>query len=176
MDTQRVEEDDPHRCQAITTQGQCRLKAVEGGSYCLVHGGQHQIKSQEKAALKNYRLKQWQARVGEFSDSKEAKNIRDEIGILRLLLEERMNQCKDSHDLMLQSQAISRLVQDIEKTVTSCHRLETQLGQTMDKQALIQFASKVVTIVSEVLSILPDAQASELGNEIADRLLKEAVE
>jgi hypothetical protein len=158
---------DADRCQAMDAYGQCRNKAVKNGTVCMVHGGDKQLQSQELTKIRNFRLTKWQAQLDAKTDSSVIKSLREEIGILRILLEERMNRCDDVTDLMLQSGPISDLVMKIERVVGSCHKLEGSMGQLLDKQALLNFASNVITIISEVL----DGQ-DEAIDAIATRILQ----
>lgn len=160
---QRVEEDDPLRCQAVTANGQCRIKAIDGSKYCPVHaGGGNAAKAKE--ATRNFRLTMWQARVGDFADNDGVKSLREEIGILRMLLEETLNRCKDPTELILYSNKISDLVMKVDKVVTSCHRLESATGQLLDKQAALNIASVIVAIVAKHVT---DEDAMEaVANEI----------
>lgn len=150
---ERCETDDPNRCQAVNKQGQCLNKAVElpnggYGTQCLAHGGNKQQESDRQSSYRNYKLTKWHARLQRHSDSEHLKSLRDEIGILRILMEERLERCKDAHDLILQSGPISDLVMKIERTVTACHKLEGSMGQLLDKQAILQFANEVITVVT----------------------------
>lgn len=163
---ERVEENDPWRCQAtIKTQGQCRNKATTQGGTCPVHGGNGAINRQEKENIRNYHLVKWQAKLNEKANSSELKSLRDEIGVLRILLEERFNSCNDAHDLLLQSHQISDLVVKIEKVVSSCHRLEGSMGQLLDKQAILQFASGVIDILTEYV------EDESILNNMASRIM-----
>lgn len=143
---------DPHRCQAMTrAQGQCTNKGVKlddgYGGFCRVHGGNKTQQAHEAKKARNYRLTKFQAQLERQSDSSAIKSLREEIGILRMLMEEKLNRCTDMAGLLLESQQISDLVLKIEKLVVSCHRLEGSMGQTLDKQAILQFASEIITII-----------------------------
>lgn len=174
---QRVDADAPDRCQFVTAHGQCLMKQFPGSKYCKAHSmGAERRMEDEK--VRNYRLTQWKARVGDFADSKEVKSIREEIGILRLVLETRLNQCQDNEDLLLHSHAIGDLVTKIEKTVGSCHRLESQMGQLLDRQSILKFASQVVTVISDVTNallldgVITEEAASKINSTVADELIK----
>jgi len=164
------DEADPNRCQGIMpTKGQCQNMAAktEGGKYgqfCMAHGGNRFLQSEEKCSLRNYQLDKFKARLSRHADSPGIKSLRDEIAILRMVMEERLNRCKDETDLVLQSGPISDLVMKIDKIVGSCHKLEGSMGQLLDKQALLQFASEVVEIVCE--EIEDEAQMERIGNKI----------
>ena len=147
-----TEDDDPNRCQAVTTQGQCRnvaTKAEDGsyGKFCLAHGGNRFLQSKEKEAVRNYQLTKFKAKLQRHSSSDNIKSLRDEIGILRMCMEERLNKCQDEADLLLQSGPISDLVMKIDKVVTSCHKLDGSMGQLLDRSAILQFASEVIDII-----------------------------
>jgi hypothetical protein len=168
-DIQKIDsEDQADRCQAINSQGQCRNVAHPGSSYCLAHGGNKAGQAAEKDALRNYALDKWQARLDQKKASPEIKGLRDEIGILRILLEDRLNQCQSATDLMLHTSAVSDLIMKIEKVVASCHKLERNMGMVLDKQAILNFAGRVIQIITMVLE---DDQ--DKVDEIADHILEE---
>jgi hypothetical protein len=164
---QRItDEADPNRCQAIGAGNQCNMLSMDGSQFCALHGGNVAIQAQAKKDAFRYNAAKWQSRIERHSDDPEIKKLNIEIGVLRLLLEERLNQCKTDIDLMTHSPAISQMVLNIERLVTSCHRLEDKMGHHLDKSAVIQFASQVVEILSEEL------QDPEALTRIADRIAK----
>jgi len=161
---------DPYRCQAITQQGQCtnkgtRLEENTYGAFCRVHGGNKTQEAFQATKARNYRLTKFQAALERQSDSSAIKSLREEIGILRMLMEEKLNRCTDMAGLLLESQQISDLVLKIEKLVVSCHRLEGSMGQTLDKQAILQFASEIITIIGTKLEG-QEQIIEEIANEI----------
>jgi len=143
-----VEADSPNRCQAVTPKGQCNGAAAEGSKFCMMHGGNKAGEAKVKQSLRNYQLTRFNARLQQLGDSGEIKSLRDEIAILRMLMEERLNQCRDQMDLIYQSGPISDLVLKIEKVVTSCHKLELSTGSLLDKQAIMQFGSEMISLIS----------------------------
>ena len=166
---QRVEADDPRRCQAvISSTGQCRNISVEGTSYCPAHGGAAAAHNAEQKQLSMYRIKKYQARLSEFSEHEKIKGLRDEIGLLRILIEERLNQCHTELDLMLHSSVLSDLVMKVEKLVTSCNRLEGQLGTMLDKTQALQLGSEVVEIVAR--HVENEETLSQIAEEIIESI------
>lgn len=137
---------DPRRCQANGTQGQCPCISVPGKTFCKMHGGAAGI---DEAGARNYRLTRYKAEVQRMTESSQIKSLREELGILRLIMETHLNQCQSDTDLILKSQQIGDLAMKIEKMVSSCNKLDTHLGQVLDKQALLNFASEIINIVSE---------------------------
>lgn len=147
--------EDPERCQGIRNglgAGQCTNKAVPGGTFCMVHGGNRSLAKQEKESTDLYRVSMFKARIARNKSNNEVKSLSNEVAILRMVLEEKLNSCESDTDLILHSAAISDLVIKIEKVVTSCHKLEKNLGQHMDKATLLQFAGEVVSLVSQNVS------------------------
>lgn len=146
----KTEADSPDRCQAMTSNGQCLNKiGMVGGTVCVVHGANAQVQSADAKSLKNYRLTKFRAQAERLAGSEGAKTLTDEIGILRVMMEERLNQCEGASDLMMQSQTIGDLAMKIEKLVVSCTKLEQVSGSSMDKSALLNFASRIIAIISD---------------------------
>ncbi|KKL66673.1 hypothetical protein LCGC14_2142650 [marine sediment metagenome] len=144
----RVKDDDPTRCQASTRNGQCNLKAVPNGKCCLVHGGAMALKNEEQKNLKNYRLAKFRVRITELGSSSYLISLTDEVGILRMLIEEMINSCVEPGDLMLRAGPLADLLMKSEKLVSSCHRLDSKLGNLLSKDQVMQFAQLVVEIIS----------------------------
>ena len=162
----------PNRCQAVNVQGQCRnlgLKLPSGkyAPHCLAHGGQHARKAEKKESLRNYQLTiaKWRLKLEDKVDAEGVKSLRDEIAILRICLEERLNRCHDGMDVILQSQAIASMVMNIERVVSSCHKLEGSMGHLLDKQAVLQFAQVVIGIITKALDG-DDARINLIADEI----------
>ena len=139
-----VEPDSPERCQYACHTGQCKYKRVEGKEHCKWH-----IPGLKKHNLKRYRLTQHFARVDDFYKDEEFKNLREETGILRLLLEKLLNQCQTPWDLMVYGNKIEGLVERIGKMVYLGHKLEVSLGQVLDKPTLMFFVDETIKIISQ---------------------------
>lgn len=151
MDDQRfirVKDDDPNCCQATTRSGPCNLKAVPGSKNCLVHGGAIERKNQETKNLKNYRLAKFRVRATELGNSDYLTSLTDEVAILRILIEEMINSCDDENELLLRAGPLADLLMKSEKLVSSCHRLDSKLGNLLSRDKVLQFAQLVVEIIS----------------------------
>ena len=143
----KCEEDDPSRCQGLSHHGQCPNIAVPGSKYCRVHAGA--ACSPAKQAAHNYQLTVFQARMERMADSDIIKSLRDEIGLLRMILETQLNRCKDDTDLLLSSQTIGDLIMKIERLVISSSKLDRELGRVVDRQAILSFATQVISIIAD---------------------------
>lgn len=166
------EPDDPHRCQAQgdVNEGQCKFLAVEGQIYCPKHGGTQLQQRVEKKKVHDYRLQLWQERLDEFTESDNVKNIRGEIGVLRLCLENILNMADGPNDLMLYSGKISDLVVKIEKCVVTCDKFETKVGMLLDKSAAMVLAGRVVEVIGKHVTdtAVIDAISSGIVDILAD--------
>jgi hypothetical protein len=136
------------RCEGTIVSGQCINVKMPNTNYCPIHGGPKSIQSTDLAAKRTYRLQRWQNRVGEMADNGNIKSLREEVAILRMILEEMLNSCKDSMDLLMYSQRMSDLVIKIEKLVTSCDRLENRMGLLLSKDSVLQLAATYVQIIN----------------------------
>lgn len=136
------------RCEGTVATGQCPFCKIQGTNYCYTHGANKKQESDNAKAIRNYRLQRWQSRVGELADNPNIKSLREEVGILRVILEEMLNQCKDSMDLLLYSHKMSDLVMKIERLVVSCDKLENRMGLLLSKDSILQLAATYVQIIN----------------------------
>ncbi len=176
-DIPRAEDNDPHRCQDVNDQGQCHNLAIKLSGednkevwtkMCICHGGAFERANWFKKNKKMYQLGQWQAKLERQLEQPEIKGLRNEVGVLRMLLDERFQSIKDNNDLLINSPRISELIMKIEKVVKSCHSLEKSMGQVLDKSSILQFASEVVSIISQHISgDLLDKIANEITMSVA---------
>ena len=138
------------QCAAMLPTGaQCHNETVANGNNCLSHGGNKQLQAAKSLELRNYRLTQFRAQMQRLSGSDHIKSLRDEIGILRLVMESLINQCPDLPALVMQSAQIGNLTTQIERLVASCHKIEGSTGELLDKQILIKFTDSVISIISD---------------------------
>jgi hypothetical protein len=144
----------PNRCQANIKHGQeqCMNFAVEGGKYCIMHGGNAILNSRQKASTDLYRIERYKNRIKDLTTHEEARSLHNEIALLRMLLEEQVNRCSDSHDLVMQAQHISDLILKIDRVVTSMHKMEEKIGNYVSKTAILDFAKKVINVITSHVS------------------------
>ena len=162
---QRVEAESPDRCQAVDGKGQCIYKSVEGGTRCMRHGGNKQTEKIERESKELYQVDMYKARIAKNKTHSETKTLTNEIAILRMLLESKLNKCTTDMELMLASSSIGDLVLKIERVVSSCHKLEKSMGHHLDKSILLQFAGQIVEVISN------NVDDKELVKRISDGIL-----
>ncbi len=168
---EKVDDDHPQRCQGTNTHGQCNNKAMENSNFCPAHGGNRGRDIAKKKELRNYRLARFNARLIELGNNDGIMSLRDEIAVLRVILEEKWNMAKDTHDLMLMSGPLSDLVVKIEKLVTSANRLESKLGNYLNKTKILQFAQIIIQIIGQHVN--DENTLETIAEEILTALQKE---
>lgn len=165
-DIQRADDEfDPDRCQGVSpSRGQCMNKHHPESEFCLAHGGNRAGQQAEKRRISNYRLAKFQARLERQTDSPHLKNLRDEVGILRMVMEETLNRCQSDFDLLTNSQKISDLAMKITSIVEKCHRLEGSMGQLLDKTTVLRIANQFIGIIVE--ENLSEEQLDRIASKI----------
>lgn len=159
-------EDDPRRCQGNDANGQCKMVKIEGSDYCMRHGGHHAINKREKGELRNLKLSKFKARLVILGDSPHLMSLRDEIAVTRMTLEELINSCEGPSDLIVNSGAISALVNNVGKLVKDCHSIEEKTGHLLSKDALTDFAGKMIDII--VRHVDDEDVKRKIAGEIVD--------
>lgn len=154
------------QCEGSGPEGQCRYVKAHGEKYCPRCMG-HLKGVRKKEAIRNYRLTKYKARVEEKADSAKIKSLREEVGILRMTLEEIVNRCEEPTDLVIHSGKISDLILKIDKVVTSCHRLEKSSGSLLDKNIIINLVTKIIEIITE------EIDNEEVLESISSKILSE---
>lgn len=168
-----VADTDPCRCQTIHPNGQCHYRAVENGKTCLMHGGHSTVTSNETAKVRNYNFLRYRDRVNHFADSSGIKSLREEIGVLRMLLEDTINRCESDNDLMIYSSRIIELVSKIERVVISCHKLESAIGEMLDKSTIINISTQIVNIIAKYVN--DEVVLDQIVDQISSTVLDAAV-
>lgn len=164
----KVEEDDPRRCQAVTKFGQCSNLANEEFNLCPIHICAHNstIKKRQNSG---YDLTRWRAKVQGYAEDEKLTDLRQEIGILRMVLERILESCQSSVDLVLRSNQITDTVKGVQRLVADCHRIEKFGGKYLDKNAILQIGGNIVEIIAE--RVEDPAVVEDIANEIAKMIL-----
>lgn len=167
--TKNMPED--HRCDFILSNGdQCGNLAESGITRCALHGANKILAAKERQSLRMYNLAKFNDRVGQLADHDKLKGLREEVALLRMLVEARVTQCTDMHDLLLQSGPLSDLIMKVEKVVSSCQRLEGSLGDMLDKQKVKNLAASFMQIIATKINDFAEAQ--ELDPESVGSLIE----
>jgi len=155
---------DPRRCKFSYPHEQCWAEAEPGCSNCAAHGGKSKANAEETrlyylAEVDNRR------RLAELSGHDQIKSLREEIGLIRMLIEKQVNIAKGSDiELLSSSGSINQLIVTLGKLIKDCHALEQSLGELLSKQTVYRLAQTMCQIVMEEL------QGIEGYEEIIDRI------
>lgn len=143
--------DDPNRCthDPKDGSGQCMMKAVEGGDRCKVHGGGRQLQIMKKKQLRAYAKNKWAASIRENANDSEIKSLREELGIARIMLDQLLNRCKDSHDLLMMSTPIDNMLKTINLIQKTSHTIEKDLDNMVGPEKLAQFSEMLFEIIMD---------------------------
>ncbi len=167
---ERCEPNDPNRCQGNDRTGQCRYKARPNNKYCPRHAATSDQLAAKRAADR-YNLQLYQERFSHFTIDSEVKNLRAEIGVLRLLLENVFKSCNnDDSKLLAYSGKIGDLVIKIRALVLSCQSLEKQMGLMLDRDKVILIGQRIVEIVAE--AVPNQAVLDDIGERIVGAIMQ----
>jgi hypothetical protein len=144
--------EDPNRCQGVGANGQCWLVKVTNSDYCMCHGGSNTIRREEKEETELYQIGVFKARLSRQKSHPELKTLNNEIAILRMTLEARLNVCETDTDLILAAPSLGDLVMKVDKVVQNCHKMEEKMGMHLDKSIILHFAGEVVTLIGKVVT------------------------
>lgn len=153
----RVEPGDFNQCQATHNNYQCPYRAIgtrnpqgntwDGPKFCSRHSGtaNHSI---QKADKRTYMLAKWQERMNHQADNPRIKSLREDIGILRLTLENKFSLINDATELEMRSGGITELVRTIASTVMMAHKIERDSNQLLDKSQALELIHQITQIIA----------------------------
>ncbi len=161
---------DPRRCKGQAPDGQCQSVSATGSEYCTFHnGGRDLTEAEEKRGYLLAKVED-RARLASLSDELEpVKELRDAIGLAHMLIEKRYNIIQTEGDLLAACGPLNQLLQTMERLVNSTHRIETNLGELLARNAVITLAKEMVKIVIEEIEGVPDYEA--IIDRITERLI-----
>lgn len=160
----RCDPDDPDRCKASHSSLQCPYLADTGSKYCARHGGKSG-NTEKQVALRNYRLTKFRERVENKLASPRLKSLTEEVGILRITLEQVLENCTDEYELTLFSTKITELVGAIRSTLEASIKIEERSNLTLDK-------TQVMVVAERLIKIIGDRIPEEDMSEVADQIIK----
>jgi hypothetical protein len=169
---------DPERCQSVSGGQQCPYKGKIGpdgkrSKNCPRHTpgmtGRSHVGSPDP--VRNYRFSTvFQPTVDHFAGNEKIKSLREEIGLMRMLLQTIVNRCKDQYELTMEADRLAKLVDQINKLVQSCHKIEEATGTLLDKTVVINIGAMMVNILERHV---PDKAVLDLiGAEIYEAIEK----
>lgn len=139
-----VPRDDPNRCQANDKKEQCMFRAVQDGK-CPRHMGRYATVQKER--IRKYEIEQYNNRIKHFADDGDIKNLREEVAILRMTLENLLNQARTAELLNIYADRIKGLVGAIKDVVLACHKMDTSTNALIGKDIIFNMTQTFIEIV-----------------------------
>jgi hypothetical protein len=121
---------DPRRCEGQTASGQCMNVAENGDKRCIAHAGRDD--GREKRVYLLHKAEH-RKRLAELSDHAQLTSLREEIGLIRMLIEERMRLIQNDNDLLSAFGPLQQSFLVVERLVKTLHTMEQQLGNLLNK-------------------------------------------
>ena len=118
--------------------------------------------------LYRFQNQDYQRRLLALCEHNDAKHLREEIAIARMLLEERLNMIQTDSDFLAACGTLNSQLLTISKLVQSAHKLEQKLGSLLSKSTLLVVSSKFVNILIAELKGLSNYET--LIDSISDKL------
>ena len=148
----KATKDPEKQCQSLANGNPCYYEKVKNAKYCAMHGGQNTVKAQRKQEMYDLRKSKWLQKIADekledFSQGKNKFNMAEELGILRIVLQEILGQCTDITQLMRHNQKISNTISQIERLIFNSLKLDQKLGQLVSKDEMITIAQVLVNCI-----------------------------
>ena len=153
-------------CEASCPSVICTHAAVDGTNFCPRHGGTRIRRRLASERLRMYHLKQWKKRVEEFSGHAEVKDLHEEIGIVRMMLEETLNGCTDADSLLQHTGRITSMIDKVQTLVATVDKMESRAA--LSPEILSKLAAEWVQIIC--VYVTDERQLEELSGRLTASL------
>ena len=157
------------QCQHSGPHGQCHNPRIEGSDFCSRH-------SNEAERIKGYQLTDPALRERfEHHGRSTLEQIRQEIHLLRVIAENRLNSANNEAERLAAYSFVSSTLVNIVKCEETITKLEHSNSVVLGKEALASLSSDIITILTEELKDVPkydsivDAIARRMAAAIAER-------
>lgn len=158
----------PNRCQAVGKTGQCPYLASTNDSgeyvskYCQRHGGNSAAQTANRESQRLYLSALWQDRIGRNAEHPKIISLRDEVGILRMTLDMKLESLKDEQELLMNAHQVVTLVREIRDTVREAGKVELILGKMLSKSEAEKLIQKILDII---MNYIKDAETIKMISE-----------
>jgi hypothetical protein len=112
----------------------------------------------------------WRANIERHGTPEAIKNLTEEIAILKMVLEELLESCKTSTELVMNQGPISNLVNNIANVINSFDKMQVRMGAMLNKTAIMNIAVTIVGILTQELKDNP-----ELLAKVSERIYQAVV-
>jgi hypothetical protein len=102
---------------------------------------------------------QEQAKLAHFADHEDLKSLRDEIGLVRMMIQATWNSAKTDVEKLQAYSKVNTFCLTLERLVKTCQTLDQSMGHLIAKPALLRLAQSICNIVVTGLEGVPDYEA-----------------
>lgn len=153
---------DPHRCKGHDQLGgdQCTQRAVDGGEYCLSHGGRHALARHEAAERRLYHLTQARSsgRVAELAQGDPTTFLYEITGLAVLLLEKMQRATSfDDFSFVTAYSDVQTLVTIIDKLKRATVKIQQNISVLVNKASLYDFGRLLTELTEDEVRECEDA-------------------
>lgn len=176
----RVEPSDPTRCAGIGKNGeQCAFQAVKEGEkfakHCILHHGAAHAGAMKRQAKSLYHLEKYRGRIDRLGGASDVgTNLDEELGILRMMLEEALGKFTEV-ELITGAGQIQGLVRDIKDLLVANKKLKSAMGELLDRAAMDRLCDNIVEVICEhvpadKMDAVSEGVATAVAKAIAGRM------
>ena len=137
------------QCSRSTPSGMCNQPSCDGSDFCQKH-------SKESDRVRSYQLSspELRARFSHHADSDSIETVRDEVILLRSLINDRLNLARNEAERIVAFREIHPAIATLNKLVESLCKLEKSTHLVLGKEALNRLGDEIVNILIEELSLV----------------------
>lgn len=146
-----VAEDDPRRCKGMSNGSQCLFRAVEGGDYCTIHGGNTIELKNKKKEIYDLRKTRYLQEFRRMSENSFWRSNREEVGILRVILQELLQKCESQNDIYVNASKMSDIISKINKLLETSLKIDEKLKALISEEKMYEIAQLLVDAVFKII-------------------------
>lgn len=160
---------DPARCKGPARHGQCWNKAVGSGNYCEFHGGSAILKSDKAKETRQYQIEHaaFRNRHDELVGNSKLLDMAEELGLLKLLIEGKINQCRgDLGALVMSAGPLGDLITKVERITTAIIKVQKHTNENLGEKQVMELALKTIDVIKR--HILDPAIIELIADELME--------
>lgn len=152
-------------CLHSSSNGSCPRHTVEGSLFCAVHAN-------EADRIKGYLINdEILKKQFDHHTQGDLYSLRGEIVLLRSMINQRLNTATNDLERSAVYREVGGWIATLDKLVNSLSKLEEKTSQTLTREALLDFARRVIDVVSQEVKQIDGYE--KVIDAIAVRLIEE---
>lgn len=153
-------------CDATLPSGnKCSYLPIEGSIYCQYHGGRRRA---DLATAKRESIYDWtqtkylQSIEQGIHRSSRSTSLKEELGMVRILLQTLIETFEDKNAAFLKSGEILALVSKIESIAKTTHTIDKELGELVSRDEAKEIGSKMLQVLVDNLTVFVNDKNDEI--------------